>query len=591
MTTFTTLAGKQFNPRDMVSFLKYEWGKGSPNAKYNRDWFHTAAENVRKNLGVANYAATDPLDPSFDYNKTDWGDVYNTLSAWQTDPLATAEQKATAADLVPMMGDFGVQKDTGIYHPYELQAQAAQITAQGAIDAETAKQTAILKGDGSANTLAFLKQAQTDSVSMLTEQAALLKKQGEANTASGRQQVEADYTGVEADILAGAAKLQSMTGDEYAARGMAFSGTLNQAISDIAASAASELAKAMAQKGARLGKLVNDLVAYTAQIDLDTLTNKTNAVMQYGLQIASLMDKDAQTKSDAAAVLAGLESQGKTLAQLAPINQELARTQAEQDYAAAQKAAAATAFTQKIQLANLGLDQQKQALAEADATAKYQLAYDQLDLDKQKAVVDEMYQKGQLSVSEYNAATSRMNAVTAQTTAAGTGGFKSLGEANTVINKYDDLQTQLDALHQGTDGKWYKTVVNTAGVPTSRTPTADDARTSEILPSLEIPVDVTGIQRQMSQLEPTYRAAITYRDTKTGVQTPLALDTDEVTNVRGFIDTVAKATRGVGVVAYAQSYLAAVQASGTPLNQKELDAIAAFYNNNDRSVYPTGPGG
>ena len=534
MITFTTLAGKQFNPRDMVSFLKYSWAKGSPNAKYNRDWFHTAAENVRKNLGVANYAATDPLDPSFDYNKTDWGDVYNTLSAWQTDPLATAEQKATAADLVPMMGEFGVQKDTGIYHPYELKAQAEQITAQGAIEAETAKYTAILKGDGSANTVAFLNQSKTDAANMLTEQAALLKKQAEANYATGRQQVEADYSGVAADLMAGVAKLQSMTTDEYAARGMAFSGSLNQAISEIASAAASELAKAMAQKGARLGKLVNDLVVYTAQVDLDTLNNKTQAVMQYGLQIAQLMDKDAQVRNDAAAVLAGLEAQGKTLAQVAPINKELAQTQAEQDYAATQKAAAATAFTQKIQLANLGLDQQKQTLAEAEATAKYQLAYDQLDLDKQKAIVDEMYKNGQLSVSEYNAATSRMNAITAQTTAVPVSGFKTMNEAKAVIDDYTALQAKLAGFKRE-GGKVYQSV---------RNPNWYDAGDPSFVLQEVDPAVLTDIERQMKELEPTYRAAITYRDTKTGVQTPLAMNPDEAAEVNDFKQYIQSETKG-----------------------------------------------
>lgn len=412
MQTYATVGGKTLNPRDLINYLKYSWAKGSPNATYNRDWFHTAAEKVRKNFGITNYAATDPLDTSFDYNKVDWGDIYNTLSAWQNDPNATAEQKDTASALTPMMMQFGSDKDRGIYRPYEVKAQAENLQEQGEIDAERAKQEAILKGDGSANTIAFLKQAQQDSIDALAEQAELLKQQAQASYESGKGEIEADYAGIEADLAAGVAKLQRMTTDEYAARGMAFSGALNQAEADIAAAAAGELAKAMAQKGARLGKLVNDLVAYTAQVDLNTLNNKTQAVLEYGLQIASLMDKDAQVRNDATAMLAALESKQKTLEQVAPLNEELARSQAEGDYATAQNEAAQQNFENSLKLSQLGLDERAQDLAEGEAQLKYQLAYDQLGLDKQKLVLDEMYKKGQLSIDQYDAITRRMNAQT-----------------------------------------------------------------------------------------------------------------------------------------------------------------------------------
>jgi hypothetical protein len=191
------------------------------------------------------------------------------------------------------------------------------------------------------------------------------------------------------------------------------------------------------------------------------------------------------------------------------------------------------------------------------------------------------YQSGQLSISQYNAATSRMNADTsrynATKPAAGTTGGLTYSQANGVIDDYTKLTTTLGNLHQGTDGKWYKSVVNTLQTV--------DPVTKKVLPYTDMEVDVTTLKQQIADLAPTYKAAVAVRDKTSGTTTLSSLDATETGNVTGFIDRVAASTRGVGVVAYAQEYLKAVQASGTPLNQRELDAITAFYNNGDRSVY------
>jgi hypothetical protein len=320
MQYFKTLSGKEFNPRDLISFAKYKYAN-DPRKWNEKGYFAGIGESIRSKFGVTDYASTQKIDPTFDYNKFDWSDVNDTVASWSTS--ADPELQNLAKSLSPILSESA--GDRGIYRAAELQTQIAQTTAKGNIDAQEAQWNAVLNGDGSANTIKFLEDNKTASLASLTQQAALMKKQIEAATASGRMEIEADYAGITEEITLGVQKLQAMTVDEYAARGMAFSGTLNRATADIAAAGATQLAKAMAQKGARLGKLINDLVAYTAQIDMDVLGKQTDIVAQYGLQIASLMDKDEQVRSDAKAVLAALAVQKGTLGELAPLEEESAK--------------------------------------------------------------------------------------------------------------------------------------------------------------------------------------------------------------------------------------------------------------------------
>jgi hypothetical protein len=330
MQYFKTLSGKEFNPRDLISFAKYKYAN-DPRKWSEKGYFAGIGDSIRSKFGVLNYDSGQEIDPTFDYNKFDWSDVNDTVASWSTS--ADSELQNLAKGLSPLLSESA--GDRGIYRAAELQTQIAQTTAKGSIDAQEAQWNAVLSGDGSANTIKFLEDNKAASLASLTQQAALMKKQIEAATASGRMEIEADYAGITEEITLGVQKLQEMTVDEYAARGMAFSGTLNRASADIAAAGATQLAKAMAQKGARLGKLVNDLIAYTAQIDMDVLGKQTDIVAQYGLQIASLMDKDEQVRSDAKAVLAALAVQKGTLGELAPLEEESAKLDVDAQYNAA----------------------------------------------------------------------------------------------------------------------------------------------------------------------------------------------------------------------------------------------------------------
>ena len=238
-------------------------------------------------------------------------------------------------------------------------------------------------------------------------------------------------------------------------------------------------------------------------------------------------------------------------------------------------------------------NQKAQALTAAQATAAAQAAKDKaaaaqqtfdnilatakVNISTATQQATAAYQSGQLNISQYNAATSRMNADTSRYNAtkptAGTAGGLTYAQANGVIDDYTKLTTTLGNLHQGTDGKWYKSVVNTLQTV--------DPVTKKVLPYTDLVVDVTTLKQQIAELEPAYRAAVAVRDKTSGTTTPLPLDATETANVNNFINKVSSITGnygGVDVAAYAQQYLKAVQASGTPLNQRELDAIAAFYN-------------
>lgn len=559
--TFTTKGGKTFDPTTLISLAKYQWSASGDKGTYNKQWFSTAADTVRSSFGITDYGKDTPLSESFDYNKVDWGDVYDTLSSWQTDANATQAQKSVAAQFIPMMDSYGMKKDRSIYRPYELKAQGEQIQAQGELDAAKAEAQAQLNTKGHANTIAFYEKAQSTAIESLTQQADLLKKQAQADYASGRGQVEADYAGVEDSILASVAKLQRMSGDEFAARGMAFSGALNQAVADIAAAGASELAKAMAQKGAQLGALTQDLVKYTAQVDLDVLNNKTQAVMEYGLQMAALLDEDENTRAQAQAVLDGLEVKQQTLEKIAPINEELAQTQAEQEYAAAQAEAAQTSFENSIKLSQLGLDERKQSLAESEAQAKYQLAYDELDVEKQRAVVDEMYKNGLLSIGEYNAVTSRMNAQKSGTSDTSSTPDFTFSNAQTIISDYTDLQDRISGFQQDpTTKKWKRTAYeNGVAVPEI----IDDGAYQQL-------------KSRLAEMEPRYQKAVKLQNIISGAQ----LTGDALTNVQSFIDKVMLATRGVGEEAYAEALLDTPYKDGTLrdyLTDAELEAITNFF--------------
>ena len=562
--TFTTKGGKTFDPTTLISLAKYQWSASGDKGTYNKQWFSTAADTVRSSFGITNYGKDMPLSDSFDYNKVDWGDVYDTLSSWQTDANATQAQKSVAAQFIPMMDSYGMKQDRSIYRPYELKAQGEQIQAQGELDAAKAEAQAQLNAPGHANTIAFYEQAKTTAVESLTQQADLLKKQAQADYESGRGQVEADYAGVEDSIMASVAKLQRMSGDEFAARGMAFSGALNQAVADIAAAGASELAKAMAQKGAQLGKLTQDLVKYTAQVDLDVLNNKTQAVMEYGLQMAALLDEDATTRAQAQAVLDGLEVKQQTLNKIAPINEELAQTQAEQDYATSKAEAAQTSFENSLKLSQLGLDERKQSLAEQEAQAKYQLAYDELDLDKQKLVLDEMYKNGLLSISEYNAVTNRMNA---EKSGSGSEGASvpdfTFSNAQTIISDYTELADRISGFAQDpTDKtKWKREGYDKNGVMVPET--INDA-------------DYQQLKTRLAEMEPRYEKAVKLQNIISGAQ----LTGDALTNVQSFINKVMLATRGVGEEAYAEALLNTPYKDGTLrdyLTDAELEAITDFF--------------
>jgi hypothetical protein len=606
MQFIKTASGKEFNPRDLISFLKFKY-KEDPRKCTDKGGFRKAADYIRTNYAVTDYPADGDgsiLDPNFDYAKFDWGDVNDTIQGWGK----SADPKLQT--LYQTLGDSA--NDLGIYRAGELQNQATQIQAQGDIDAQNVQWNAVLTGDGSANTIAFLNQNKIDSVQLLTDQAALMKKQIEAATASGKMEVEADYAGITEEILAGVGKLQAMTVDEYAARGMAFSGTLNRATADIASAGATELAKAMAQKGARLGKLVNDMVAYTAQIDMNIITQRADIAAKYGLEMASLMDKDAQVRSDAKAMLAALAIQQNTLNKLGPIGEELAGIQADNEYTVAQEAA--TEKRKKAYADSIGMyaDYKAEidklnASTDPDKGWKISMLTEareaKLDNDM-KSFVDtigqyadnyagaiKMFAAGsdpnkEKKIAYLKQAMNEQNAANATVTAKTAGDvaepFKSWSEAQGPIDDYIALKNQLSGLTQEGD-KWYRNTLD---------PLSASIGVTKYLRTEMLPTEVAQLRGKIASLQPTYQKAIDYQDSKTGVKTPLPfedrIDADERSNIVNFIDKVFKATRGINVAAYAQELLNAPYGDGTiqdSLNQDELDAIMAFFNNGDRSVY------
>lgn len=343
MATFKTLGGKDFTSRDLISFAKYSYAADPRKWQDKKTAFSGPADTVRNTFGHReDYASTSEIDPTFDYNKFDWGDISATLESWKTGGDATLA--GVANSFTPIMAT--AKADTGIYKLGELQNQAQAITAGGELDAQMAQWSSILEGKGSTETVKALDSNKALALSTLTQTAAAMKKQIETNTASGRLQVEADYAGVTDEILAGVAKLQAMTTDDWAARGMAFAGPLQRMQADIGAAGATEIGKAMAQKGARLGKLANDLISYTAQIDIDVLTKNADIVMQHGLQMAALLDKDAAVRQEATAMLAGLGVKKETLKTLVPLQTQISQLQTEGAYDTA-KAAEATAAEEK----------------------------------------------------------------------------------------------------------------------------------------------------------------------------------------------------------------------------------------------------
>jgi hypothetical protein len=418
MATFKTLGGKDINARDLISLFKYQYMNNpvSKDAKgrlsTDKAKYGTAAQTVRDKLGVLDYGADQTLDPNFDYNKYDWKDVYDTVSSWQT--TGDDNQKAVASTVLPFLEQS--KNDRGIYTSAELSAKLANEQTQGDIDAQTAQWTSVLNSGGAnKNTVKFLEDNKNASIQMMNDQAAKLKEQLRAQAEQGRTDIEASYAGVVDDIMASVQKLQHMTADEYAARGMAFSGALNQANADIAAAGASNIAKAMAEKGAKLGKLVTDLVQYTAQIDIDTMTKQFDTVTQYGLEMAKLLDQDEQVKQQAESMLAALNAKQESLNKTAPMTEELARMGAESEYNTQKAQAAQQQFENSIKLSQLGLDQRKQDFLENESRLKYKLAYDQLDLDKQKLILDQAYKQGLLNNEEYSNATDRMKATSSGT--------------------------------------------------------------------------------------------------------------------------------------------------------------------------------
>ena len=488
--------------------------------------YRAAGDAVRSAFAVTDYGSDKTIDPNFDYNKFDWGDVSATVNSWAN---GTDENlKTLATKLSPYLTSSA--GDVGIYKAGELANQASTIQAQGDINAQNVQWNAVLNGDGSANTIAFLKQNQADSLANLQTQATLLKQQMEANTASGQEQVNADYAGVADEIIAGVGKLQAMTVDEYAARGMAFSGTLNRATADVASAGATELAKAMAQKGARLGKLVNDMVAYTAQVGMDVLTKSADVVAQYGLQMASLLDKDAQTRSDAKAALAVLSVKQNTLNQLGPVNDESAKLQADQSYAAALAQAKA-----------------EEAKAKA-ATAK--LIFDQ-SIAQQNADTSRISATGSVS------GTTKYVAPTVAKPAAVVEPFKSLAEAQGPIDDYIALQNQLSGLTPE-NGKWYRNVLD---------PVAAAAGITQYNKTEMLPAEVTNLQGKIARLEPEYRAAIAYRDAHTGTTTPISLAAKDQSDVDSFINTVISPQMNPGIAG----------AGGRGVQPGQLSALVESY--------------
>lgn len=607
MEYFKTLGGKEFNPRDLISFLKTKY-ISDPRKYDQKGAFAQAGNAVRSAFGVTDYASTQELDPTFDYNKYDWGDVYKTISGWATggDP----KLQALATTLSPYLE--GSQNDAGIYKAGDLQNEITNITNMGTIKADEAKWQAVFDGDGSANTIAFLKQNQIDSISSLNEQASLLKQQLQATSTAGREQINADYSGVTAEILAGVRSLQSMTTDEYAARGMAFSGTLNRANADIAVAGATEIAKAMAQKGAKLGAIVQDLIKYTAQIDIDTLRGKTDLVAQYGLQMASLLDKDASVRNEAKAMLAALSVQEQTQNEVAPLQNELTRTQTTSEYDAAtvkaQQAADQKIYDRKMAanqlLAQYGLiiDPETGDFAGQSLTPiqKWNIAHDAASLlglygiqVSQDANGNYTFTDGQSDGEKAAAmnAQASLNRSQADVTNANKGaatGTMTVSQANGYIKQYTDLKAQLAKYSQDKNGNW---VIRGEMNPAYTAGVAGAPMT------IDKPVDaaiITNLQNSLAALEDTYRKAIVTRNTANGVPTDYAslLSTEEQDDFSAFRQLVMakipnpSAAEGVGagtLTAIVESFLQGTLDDGSPVLQsltpETVEAIRAWAKN------------
>jgi hypothetical protein len=603
MKFITTVGGNQFNPKDLISFLKYKYAS-DPAGYSQKAGYGAAADKVRSAFGVTDYGKDQGLDPNFEYNynKIDWGDLNKTVQGWANsdDP----NLKSLSETLTPYLSSSA--DDTGIYKAGDLQTQITNEQAMGNIKSQEAQWQAVLDGDGSSNTIAFLKQNQADSIQSLTDQAALLKKQAEADNAAGRAQVEADYSGIADEILAGVAKLQHMTTDEYAARGMAFSGTLNQAQADIAAAGAAQIGKAMAQKGARLGALTQDLIKYTAQIDLDTLRSKTNLVTQYGLQMAELLDKDASVRNQARAMLAALQVQENTQKTIAPLQSELSHTQADQAYSAqyskAQQDAEQKSYDRKMAANQLQaqygiqIDPQTGTFISQSLTPtqKWNVVHDSADLLGQYGIVVNQDKNGNITFTDglsdseqtarINAQANLDRALSSGTgSGSGSGANMTISQANSYIKQYEGIQAELSKYSKDANGNWVK-----EGQPNP----AYTAGIQGAPPTIDTPVSadyVKQLQDQLARLEPTYRSAISLRDKSTGASTPLPLSSDERANVIGFINKVKSTVNTVYNANHerlspqeaAQKLMDQV---GSQLTPAEIKAILAYFNDGDTSV-------
>lgn len=254
----------------------------------------------------------------------------------------------------------------------------------------------------------------------------------------------------------------------------------------------------------------------------------------------------------------------------------------------------ATAITAAQQAAVL--EAAKVKAAAAQQTFDNILSAAKVDISSATQQATAAYQSGQLNISQYNAATSRMNANTnayqastsrynATKPAAGgssggagsvSGGSLTYSQAMGNIDDYTKLQTTLGDLHQSTDGKWYKSIANTAQ--------ATDPVSGRVTPYVDVPVDVTTLKRQIAELEPAYRASIAVRDRTSGTTTPgQPMSSGELADVVGFIQKVDDVSAGQNRGAWANELLGKLPANS--LNTKQLNALDNYFNKGDRSVY------
>jgi hypothetical protein len=164
----------------------------------------------------------------------------------------------------------------------------------------------LYKAGSNENTIKAYQNIQKQAAAVADYRYKAVVQQAQNEYGLGMAEIAAKYANVAAQYKENAHNAIYTTTNEWAARGLAFSGMLNRAIANIQGDLANQLNQSALDRAVAELQLRNTLITATLNASLDQIQSNLSAYTQYGLEVARLMDSDNKDLADT--ILKGLSS-------------------------------------------------------------------------------------------------------------------------------------------------------------------------------------------------------------------------------------------------------------------------------------------